>query len=914
MNKENIFFTDSGQIGQKHIPTRENDKMATGGNVLLAPNGEPSGLYFTEIYNLVRTPEFKNWFGDWEEAYRTKDYEGVSKIIDENGEPLICVHNTPNEFYEFDEYRVGENTDAGFYGKGFYFTPTVGQSRYGEIELNCFLNIKNPFFKQSTQRSYELKTDELESQGYDGVVVYPNWLEDFNFENGVDRCEEVVAYHSEQIKLGDGRNTTFDPYNSDIRFENGGEIDSKVEKAKAELLKAFPNLNKLDFLGKGRFGYSFLIDINYELYVVKYTTSLTEFWATQMAMVSNAPHVVKFLDAKELSEQFTYGIIHEYVNREGMISEDVWNYALLKADGLSPRKQGLNIEEIKKKVPPKALEYEINLVTKLVNELKSFFGTDLDLLQQNWGYNSNGELVLFDLDGNIKKSQYLEWMEKYKTEPKMAGGGNIDINEPFYVNGKTLAERVRILLKQLYPDYKWSVTSSYNKLDVYLLEADFDPFSENWKEAYPTRELYYNVNNRDLRETNREDGNLTDRAIEVFKPIREYIDRFVYNRNADDPYADYSDYNIYEYTYIGKWDKPYKQVEPKTKKGKKAVQPTAQPTVQPTVQPTATPSHTAIQEQIKIGTTIAFAKAYLDKQDTGLARQMSEEYAFLESVQNSGGKTEVKVTFVNVPKSPNISYNYSYEQIFEDYVKATAPLFNFGDMVVKKSAPNKPQKIKHRAYYQQIGVKYSTLEKRFLLSGMYWNYELEDGTYANEGELELYSATHSMASYTTPNDVFTIQNIVSKTQWSEGLKSSMTNDFIISGYEDVRLLIGANKQETSNAIQKFVSGFASEKNTYLQANMLAEIIHKLIDTGNVPFPATTPSTTNVENTFLDYLTANTEKANEITKELEVTSSLAMFVMGSKDIANLDSKKYAELMEELLKKFPKLIEDDSTNAN
>ena len=209
---------------------------------------------------------------------------------------------------------------------------------------------------------------------------------------------------------------------------------------------------------------------------------------------------------------------------------------------------------------------------------------------------------------------------------KMAGGGNIDINEPFYVNGKTLAERVRILLKQLYPDYKWSVTSSYNKLDVYLLEADFDPFSENWKEAYPTRELYYNVNNRDLRETNRADGNLTDRAIEVFKPIREYIDRFVYNRNADDPYADYSDYNIYEYTYIGKWDKPYKQVEPKTKKGKKAVQ--------PTVQPTATPIHTAIQEQIKIGTTIAFAKAYLDKQDTGLARQLSEEYAFIESVQN----------------------------------------------------------------------------------------------------------------------------------------------------------------------------------------------------------------------------------------------------------------------------------------
>jgi hypothetical protein len=37
-------------------------------------------------------------------------------------------------------------------------------------------------------------------------------------------------------------------------------------------------------------------------------------------------------------------------------------------------------------------------------------------------------------------------------------------------------------------------------------------------------------------------------------------------------------------------------------------------------------------------------------------------------------------------------------------------------------------------------------------------------------------------------------------------------------------------------------------------------------------------------------------------------------MGSKDIANLDSKKYAELMEEVLNKFPKLTKNDSTNAN
>ena len=38
-------------------------KYAEGG--LIAPNGNPSNLT-SEQYKLVRTPEFKEWFGDWE--------------------------------------------------------------------------------------------------------------------------------------------------------------------------------------------------------------------------------------------------------------------------------------------------------------------------------------------------------------------------------------------------------------------------------------------------------------------------------------------------------------------------------------------------------------------------------------------------------------------------------------------------------------------------------------------------------------------------------------------------------------------------------------------------------------------------------------------------------------------------------
>ena len=65
------------------------EELANGGTTLLAPNGKPSNLT-PEQYKLVRTPEFKAWFGDWENAPET-----ASKVVDENGEPLVVYHGSP---------------------------------------------------------------------------------------------------------------------------------------------------------------------------------------------------------------------------------------------------------------------------------------------------------------------------------------------------------------------------------------------------------------------------------------------------------------------------------------------------------------------------------------------------------------------------------------------------------------------------------------------------------------------------------------------------------------------------------------------------------------------------------------------------------------------------------------------------
>ena len=45
-----------------------------------------------EQWTTVRTKRFKEWFGDWE-----NDPENASKVVDENGEPLVVYHGTAYE-------------------------------------------------------------------------------------------------------------------------------------------------------------------------------------------------------------------------------------------------------------------------------------------------------------------------------------------------------------------------------------------------------------------------------------------------------------------------------------------------------------------------------------------------------------------------------------------------------------------------------------------------------------------------------------------------------------------------------------------------------------------------------------------------------------------------------------------------
>jgi hypothetical protein len=67
-----------------------------------------------------------------------------------------------------------------------------------------------------------------------------------------------------------------------------------------------------------------------------------------------------------------------------------------------------------KKLVNKEQRYEYDLAKKKISELeKHFGGIEIDTLWDNWGYDDNRNLVIFDLDGNVSRPKYEKFIKNY---------------------------------------------------------------------------------------------------------------------------------------------------------------------------------------------------------------------------------------------------------------------------------------------------------------------------------------------------------------------------------------------------------------------------------------------------------------------------------------------------------------------
>lgn len=124
------------------------------GTLFKAPNGKPTNLS-PQQWIMVRTKNFKEWFGDWE-----NDPKNASKVVDENGEPKVVYHSR-------------ERDDLDFYEGTLAYFSTFKQNQYGKNVIPAFLDIRKPLYKGAgdlSSKSYEELQDELEENGADGYI------------------------------------------------------------------------------------------------------------------------------------------------------------------------------------------------------------------------------------------------------------------------------------------------------------------------------------------------------------------------------------------------------------------------------------------------------------------------------------------------------------------------------------------------------------------------------------------------------------------------------------------------------------------------------------------------------------------------------------------------------------------------
>jgi hypothetical protein len=167
-----------------------------------------------EQQKLVRTPAFKKWFGDWENSPQT-----ASKVVDENGEPLVVYHGSLSQINKFKLYKKNKNINLRM-GDGFYFTNALSQAKqYGKFTHPSFLKIMN----MANYYDSGVENNKYIENGYDGVIADDELL----IKNKKIKYDEYVVFESNQIKLADGTNTTFDGSNPNIKMNEGGSIKSK---------------------------------------------------------------------------------------------------------------------------------------------------------------------------------------------------------------------------------------------------------------------------------------------------------------------------------------------------------------------------------------------------------------------------------------------------------------------------------------------------------------------------------------------------------------------------------------------------------------------------------------------------------------------------------------------------------------
>jgi hypothetical protein len=184
---------------------------------------------------------FLKWFGDWTQDNK----ENVSKVVDENGEPLLMFHASNNDFKEFDKNKIGSGLGIGEGDPiGFYFTDhDIVKTKTYSVVYPVFLNAKTisddeDFLVDETYIQHNIKGIKSTDVPYHKTDAK---LQRNRLLVGNDIYDEIIVFSSDQIKHIDNRDGEYTGPNI---YHNLKDEDGNYEDEVPEVFSPYPEYDE----------------------------------------------------------------------------------------------------------------------------------------------------------------------------------------------------------------------------------------------------------------------------------------------------------------------------------------------------------------------------------------------------------------------------------------------------------------------------------------------------------------------------------------------------------------------------------------------------------------------------------------------------------------------------------------------
>ena len=153
--------------------------------------------------------------------------DDVSKVVDENGEPLVVYHGSD---YKDDATIIGD-WSKNVLPYATYFAPYQGYANFKHVYF-AFLNIKNPIYSDELLTEEAIQDEDvfkkfIIDRGYDGAISGTQ-IELYKTPSNATKAREIVVVNPNQIKSATDNIGTFSTTNNDIRYSSITEQPIKV--------------------------------------------------------------------------------------------------------------------------------------------------------------------------------------------------------------------------------------------------------------------------------------------------------------------------------------------------------------------------------------------------------------------------------------------------------------------------------------------------------------------------------------------------------------------------------------------------------------------------------------------------------------------------------------------------------------